>query len=93
MWVLTVWASRLVCNSLCRIIQAYASRALPVLPSLLSTSAWRQLQKLKAPREFAAYQRRLLKGLQEKTTTQSDEAAPWIKDFLNEHLSFDSQAE
>lgn len=55
--------------------------------------AWQQLQKLKEPREFAAYQRGLLKGLQKKPTTLSDEAAPWVKDCLNERLSFDSQAQ
>jgi protease III len=55
--------------------------------------AWQQLQKLKEPREFAAYQHGLFKGLQEKPTILSAEAAPWVKDFLNEHLSFDSQAQ
>lgn len=52
--------------------------------------AWQQLQKLKEPREFAAYQRGLLKELQEKPDTLSCESAPWVRDFLKEHLSFDS---
>lgn len=55
--------------------------------------AWQQLQKLKEPREFAAYQRGLLKRLQQKPTTLTCEAAPWVQDFLKERLSFDSQAQ
>jgi protease-3 len=55
--------------------------------------AWQQLQKLKEPREFAHYQRGLLKQLQHEPSSLGDEAAPWVKDFLNERLSFDSQAQ
>lgn len=55
--------------------------------------AWQRLQKLKDPREFAAYQRGLLKALQRKPSTLSSEAAPWVKAFLKERLSFDSQAQ
>ncbi|MEW9808961.1 MAG: pitrilysin [Candidatus Symbiodolus clandestinus] len=52
--------------------------------------AWQQLQKLKEKREFAAWQRGLLKGLREKLSSLSDEADSWYADWLNERFDFDS---